>query len=183
MHPLRPWAATVPWTTLVAAIEPRLAPRFPHHSPRGRPPVSSRIWLALEWLQHALGASDASLCHRLAWTVPSWTPGASCAPGGLPPRRLVCCPQRWPSFVSVLRQPCWTTGSPPPPRRPWRRGLAARRPTSSRPSRAPRRRACDHPEEPSLHAPPPSGAVHAPLSSALPRAGPRLRDTGAAHGT
>ena len=35
-HPLRQWADTFPWATLVAAIEQSFAKRFPQRSPRGR---------------------------------------------------------------------------------------------------------------------------------------------------
>ena len=64
MPPLRQWAAPVPWAALVAAIERSCAQRFPPHATRGRPPVSPRVLLALEWLTQAVGASDDALCHR-----------------------------------------------------------------------------------------------------------------------
>jgi hypothetical protein len=63
--PIRPWAETFPWAALVAAIEPRLAPRFPQRSPRGRAPVPIRVVVALEWLHHAVGASDEAMCPRV----------------------------------------------------------------------------------------------------------------------
>src|SRR5215467_1339421 len=64
-HPIRQWADTFPWAALVAAIDRSVAQRFPKDSPRGRPPVSSRVLLALELLKHELGASDEQICHRL----------------------------------------------------------------------------------------------------------------------
>jgi hypothetical protein len=64
-HPLRHWADTFPWATLVAAIEHSFATRFPKRSNRGRAPVPIRVLLALELLKHELGASDEDICHRL----------------------------------------------------------------------------------------------------------------------
>src|SRR5262245_22478629 len=64
-HPLRQWADTFPWATLVSAIEHRFAQRFPTSSLRGRRPVPIRVLLALELLKHELGASDEAICHRL----------------------------------------------------------------------------------------------------------------------
>jgi Transposase domain (DUF772) len=64
-HPIRQWADTFPWVTLVSAIEQSFATRFPKKSSRGRRPVSVRVLLALELLKHELGASDEEICHRL----------------------------------------------------------------------------------------------------------------------
>ena len=64
-HPLRQWADTFPWATLVAAVEHSFAQRFPKRSPCGRAPVPVRVLLALELLKHELGASDEDICHRL----------------------------------------------------------------------------------------------------------------------
>ena len=64
-HPMRQWADTFPWATLVAAIEHNFAKRFPTRSPRGRAPMPIRVLLALERLKHAVGASDEDICHRL----------------------------------------------------------------------------------------------------------------------
>jgi Transposase domain (DUF772) len=64
-HPIRQWADTFPWTTLVATIEQSFAQRFPKDATRGRPPVSPRVLLALELLKHEVGASDDAICHRL----------------------------------------------------------------------------------------------------------------------
>jgi hypothetical protein len=64
-HPLRPWAQTCPWAARIAAVERACAPRFPRAHPRGRPPVSTRVWLALEWLKQALACSDEPSCRRL----------------------------------------------------------------------------------------------------------------------
>ena len=64
-HPLRQWADAFPWAALVAAIERSFAQRFPKDTTRGRPPVSPRVWLALELLKHEVGASDEAICHRL----------------------------------------------------------------------------------------------------------------------
>jgi len=64
-HPLRQWADTFPWATLVSAIEQSFAKRYPKISPRGRRPVPVRVLLALELLKHELGASDEDICHRL----------------------------------------------------------------------------------------------------------------------
>ena len=64
-HPIRQWADTFPWATLVEAIEKSFAERFPKTSRRGRRPVAMRVLLALELLKHELGASDEQICHRL----------------------------------------------------------------------------------------------------------------------
>jgi len=50
---------------LVAAVEPSFATRFPTRSPRGRAPIPIRVLLALELLNHEVGASDEDICHRL----------------------------------------------------------------------------------------------------------------------
>jgi hypothetical protein len=65
MHPIRQWAATFPWAALVAAVDRAFAQRFPRLTTRGRPPVSTRVGLALELLKHALGCSDEQMCRRL----------------------------------------------------------------------------------------------------------------------
>lgn len=62
--PIRQWADTFPWDTLVDAIEQNFAKRFPKKSKRGRRPVPIRVLLALELLKHELGASDDESCHR-----------------------------------------------------------------------------------------------------------------------
>jgi len=64
-HPLRQWAETFPWAALVAAVDRSLAQRFPQLTTRGRPPVSTRVVLALELLKHELGCSDEQMCSRL----------------------------------------------------------------------------------------------------------------------
>ena len=64
-HPIRQWADTFPWATLVSAIEQSFATRFPKKSPRGRRPIPLRVLFALELLKHELGASDEDICHRL----------------------------------------------------------------------------------------------------------------------
>lgn len=64
-HPIRQWADTFPWATLVNAIDESFATRFPKKSQRGRRPVPHRVLLALELLKHELGASDEDICHRL----------------------------------------------------------------------------------------------------------------------
>ena len=63
-QPIRPWAATFPWAALVAAVEYSFAQRLPKRSPRGRAPIPIRLLLALELLNHELGASDADICPR-----------------------------------------------------------------------------------------------------------------------
>jgi hypothetical protein len=64
-HPMRQWAETFPWALLVAAVDRRFAQRFPNPTRRGRPPVSTRVLLALELLTQELSSSDAQLCSRL----------------------------------------------------------------------------------------------------------------------
>ena len=64
-HPIRPWAETLPWAVLVAAIDRSFTQRFPKPTARGRPPVSTRVLWALELLQHALACSDEQICSRL----------------------------------------------------------------------------------------------------------------------
>jgi Transposase domain (DUF772) len=63
-HPLRPWAETFPWAILVTAVDRSLAQRFPKLTARGRPPVSTRVLLALELLKHELACSDEQICSR-----------------------------------------------------------------------------------------------------------------------
>ena len=63
-HPLRPWAETLPWAVLVAAVDRSCAQRVPTPTTRGRPPVSTRVLLALGLLTHALACSDEQLCRR-----------------------------------------------------------------------------------------------------------------------
>ncbi len=41
--PIRRWADTFPWATLVGAIEHSVAKRFPKQSRRGRRPVPLRV--------------------------------------------------------------------------------------------------------------------------------------------
>jgi hypothetical protein len=64
-HPIRQWAQTCPWEARIAAVERACTPRFPRANTRGRPPVSTRVWLALEWLKQALACSDEQICSRL----------------------------------------------------------------------------------------------------------------------
>ena len=62
--PIRQWADTFPWDTLVHAMKQSFDQRFPQKSTRGRWPVPIRVLLALELLKHELGASDEDICHR-----------------------------------------------------------------------------------------------------------------------
>jgi transposase len=64
-HPLRQWAETFPWAALVAAVARSFAQRFPRLTTRGRPPISTRMLLALELLKQELACSDAQICRRL----------------------------------------------------------------------------------------------------------------------
>jgi hypothetical protein len=50
---------------LVAAIDCSFAQRFPTPTTRGRPPVSTRVLLALELLKQELTCSDEQICRRL----------------------------------------------------------------------------------------------------------------------
>jgi hypothetical protein len=68
-HPVRQWAETFPWAALVAAIDRRFAQRFPKPTTRGRPPVSTRVVLALELLKHEWSCSDEQMCRRLRTDV------------------------------------------------------------------------------------------------------------------
>jgi hypothetical protein len=68
-HPLRQWAETFPWAALVAAVDRSFAQRFPNRTKRGRPPVSTRVLLALELLKHELTCSDEQICSRLRTDV------------------------------------------------------------------------------------------------------------------
>ncbi len=64
--PMRLWADTFPWDTMVEAVTQSVARRFPKKRPQGgRPPVSPRVLLALELLKHELGESDEGICQRL----------------------------------------------------------------------------------------------------------------------
>ena len=64
-HPIRPWAETFPWAALVAAVDRSVAQRFPTATMRGRPPISTRVWLALELLKPEWTCSDEQICSRL----------------------------------------------------------------------------------------------------------------------
>jgi hypothetical protein len=64
-HALRQWAETFPWAALVAAVDRHFAQRFPKPTTRGRPPVLTRVLLALELLKHELACSDEQICSRL----------------------------------------------------------------------------------------------------------------------
>jgi hypothetical protein len=68
-HPLRQWADTLPWAALVAAVDRSFAQRFPTPTKRGRPPVSTRVLLALELLKHELSCADEQICSRLRTDV------------------------------------------------------------------------------------------------------------------
>jgi hypothetical protein len=63
-HPIRQWADTLPWAALVAAVDRSFAQRFSTPTKRGRPPVSTRVVLALELLKHELACSDEQICTR-----------------------------------------------------------------------------------------------------------------------
>ena len=64
-HPIRQWADTFPWAVLVAAVDRSLAQRFPKPTTRGRPPVSTRVLLALELLKHEVACADEQICSQL----------------------------------------------------------------------------------------------------------------------
>jgi hypothetical protein len=64
-HPLRRWADTFPWAALVAAVDHSCARRFAKPTTRGRPPVATRVLLALELLKQELACSDDQICSRL----------------------------------------------------------------------------------------------------------------------
>jgi hypothetical protein len=68
-HPLRQWADTFPWAALVAAVDRSFGQRFPKPSTRGRPPVSTRVLLALELLKQEWLCSDEQMCSRLRTDV------------------------------------------------------------------------------------------------------------------
>src|SRR5688572_21188888 len=68
-HSIRQWTDTLPWTKLVEAVEHSVASRFPKRATGGRHPVSTRVLLALELLQHEVGASDEAICERLRTDV------------------------------------------------------------------------------------------------------------------
>jgi len=63
-HPIRQWADRFAWAALVAAVDRSFAQRFPQLTTRGRPPVATRVFLAVELLKHELGCSDEQLCSR-----------------------------------------------------------------------------------------------------------------------
>jgi hypothetical protein len=69
MPPLRQWTDTFPWAVLVAAVDRSFAQRFPTPTRRGRPPVSTRVLLALERLKQELTCSDEQICSRLRTDV------------------------------------------------------------------------------------------------------------------
>lgn len=87
-HPIRQWAETFPWAALVAAVDRSFAQRFPKLTRRGRPPVSTRVLLALELLKHEVACSDEQICSRVRtdlavmdclwdqYSPGGWLPGA-----------------------------------------------------------------------------------------------------------
>ena len=64
-HPLRLWDDTFPWVALVEAVDEDLNTSSPEPSTRGRPGVSTRVLLALEFLKSELSCSDEQICSRL----------------------------------------------------------------------------------------------------------------------
>jgi Transposase domain (DUF772) len=64
-HPIRQWADTFPWAVLVAAADRWFAQRFPNPTARGRPPVSTRVLLALELRKQELACSDEQIWSRV----------------------------------------------------------------------------------------------------------------------
>jgi hypothetical protein len=62
--PLCQWTETFPWAARVAAVERHVAQRFPKPTRRGRPPVSTRVLLAVELLKQELPYSDEQICSR-----------------------------------------------------------------------------------------------------------------------
>src|SRR5262245_36728372 len=63
-HPLRPWADRFPGAAWVAAVERRFAQRCPQLTTRGRPPIATRVLVALECLTQEWSCSDAPMCSR-----------------------------------------------------------------------------------------------------------------------
>jgi hypothetical protein len=68
-HPIRQWAETFPWAALVAAMDRSFAQRFPTPTTRGRPPVATRVWLAVALLKQELACSDVQIGSRLRTDV------------------------------------------------------------------------------------------------------------------
>jgi Transposase domain (DUF772) len=64
-HPIRQGADTFPWAALVATVDRSFAPRFPKPTTRGRPPVSTRVVVALALLKHEGACADEQICSRL----------------------------------------------------------------------------------------------------------------------
>jgi len=64
-HPLRLWTDTFPWAALVEAVDEDLNTPSIEKSARGRPGISTRVLLALEFLKSELSCSDEQLCSRL----------------------------------------------------------------------------------------------------------------------
>ena len=104
-HPIRRWADTFPWEALVQAIEQSFQKRFPKTSRRGRRPLPIRVLLALELLEHELGASDADIVTVFVPTSLLCTPVACGSPKPSPLRPTLCCPKRCVSFALVLTRP------------------------------------------------------------------------------
>ena len=106
-HPIRQWAYTFPWATLVAAVEHNFDKRFPTRSPRGRAPIPIRVLLALELLKHEVGASDEDICHRLRT---DFAVMYACACVSIRPRarkHTLCSPRPSASFVAALTRRSW----------------------------------------------------------------------------
>ncbi len=64
-HPLRLWSDTFPWAPMVEAVEQDLGTPSAEESGRGRPGISTRVLLALEFLKAELSCSDQQICSRL----------------------------------------------------------------------------------------------------------------------
>ena len=105
-HPIRQWAETFPWAALVAAVDRSFAQRFPKPTTRGRPPVSTRVLLALELLKHEWACSDEQICSRLRTD----SGGDVCRVGSprsrwIAPRSILCSRKSSPTFVAVSMKP------------------------------------------------------------------------------
>jgi hypothetical protein len=134
-QPLRQWAHTLPWAARGSAIEQSCDTRFPKQSPRGRRPVPIRVLFALEFLKHALGASDEDICHRLRTDLAVLEAWASARLRAIPPKPTVGCLRRAASFVAAWTKPSWMPSSPCHLLPLWTRGWSGQRLSSSIPFR------------------------------------------------
>ena len=124
--PIRQWADTFPWDTLVDAIErvsPNASPKHPNGDDRRCRSASGWPWSysSMNWAP-LMRISVAGFAR----TLPSCMPLAYGSIASTPLRPTLCCPPPFASSVAALTRPSWTSSSPSKPLPPWMRASSAR---------------------------------------------------------